>query len=309
MKNIKKTALIGMGAIGSFLAGNLAPVLGEDLRIIADGKRKERLERDGMVINGTPCYFHVVSPEEDTGYADLAIIITKFTGLKQALEDMRKQIGPDTVIMSPLNGVESEAVVASVYGWERQIYSLARVSVVRNGNQVSYDPKAAHVEFGEKTNETISERVQAVRDLFERSGIESWVPKDMVRAIWLKYMSNVGENQTAAVLGIPFGAWEVSEHAIRAKEMVMCEVVAVAQKKGINLTDQDVARHREVKKKAPYHNKPSTLQDLEAGRQTEVEMFAGTMVRMGREEGVPTPLNEFLYHAIRVLEEKNEGMI
>ena len=69
------------------------------------------------MVNGVPFHFRLVAPEEETGYADLAIVITKITGLSQALEDMRRQIGPDTIIMSPLNGVESEERVAAVYGW------------------------------------------------------------------------------------------------------------------------------------------------------------------------------------------------
>ena len=310
MREIKTTALIGLGAIGCYLAGNLVNVLGDDLRIIAGGGRKARIERDGVVINGKQLHFHVTDPAEETGYADLAIIITKFTGLEQALEDIRGQIGPDTVIMAPLNGVESESIVAGVYGWERVIYSLTRVSVVMKGNQVSFNPAGAHMEFGEKTNEVISPRVQAVKELFERAGIKSIIPVDMEQAIWRKYMCNVSENQTAALLGIPFGAWSgVSEHATRTRELVMQEVIAVARKKGIDLSQADVEAQREVLKRVPYGNKTSTLQDIEAGRKTEVEMFAGTMVRMGKELGVPTPLNEFLYHAIRVLEEKNQGII
>ena len=310
MRKVKTVALIGLGAIGSYIAGNLSKVMGDDLRIIAGGSRKERLERDGIVINGEPYHFHVVSPEEENGFADLAVIITKFTGIKEALKDIKNQIGPDTIIMAPLNGVESEEAVAEEYEWDRVIYSLARVSVVMKGNQVSYNPKVAHLEFGEKTNETISERVQAVKALFESAGIESWIPEDMERAIWIKYMCNVSENQTAAVLGIPFGAWSgVSEHATEIREMVMREVVAVAQKKGIDLSEKDIQNQREVIKRLPYQNKPSTLQDIESGRKTEVDMFAGTMVRLGRETGVPTPLNEFLYHAIHVLEEKNDGII
>ena len=61
-------------------------------------------------------------------------------------------------------------------------------------------------------------------------------------------------------------------------------------------------------KNVPAANKPSTLQDLEAGRKTEVDMFAGTMIRLGKEYDVPTPYNELFYHAIRVLEQKNDGM-
>lgn len=310
MKEIKTAALIGLGAVGSYLAGNLVTVMGDNLRIIAGGERKARIERDGVVINGKQVHFHVTDPEEETGYADLAIIITKFTALPQALKEMSRQIGPDTVIMSPLNGVESESVVAGVYGWERVIYSLTRVSIVMKGNQVSFNPAVAHMEFGEKTNQTISPRVRAVKELFEGAGIPSLVPEDMERAIWRKYMCNVSENQTAAILGLSFGAWSgVSEHATCTRELVMQEVIAVAQKKGIDLNQADLEAQRAVLKKIPSGNKPSTLQDIEAGRKTEVEMFAGAMIRMGKELGVPTPLNEFLYHAIRVLEEKNQGII
>ena len=57
-------------------------------------------------------------------------------------------------------------------------------------------------------------------------------------------------------------------------------------------------------KAVPPRNKPSTLQDILAGRKTEVDIFAGAVIRLGKEYGVPTPYNEFLYPAIRVLEAK-----
>ena len=57
------------------------------------------------------------------------------------------------------------------------------------------------------------------------------------------------------------------------------------------------------------HALDSTLQDILAGRKTEVDIFAGAVIRLGKEYGVPTPYNEFLYHAIRVLEAKNAGTV
>ncbi|MGN0371909.1 MAG: ketopantoate reductase family protein [Enterocloster sp.] len=307
MKDIRTVALIGLGAIGSYLAGNLQKVLGDNLRIIAGGSRRERLLRDGIIINGEPFHFHIVSPDEETGYADLAIFITKMTGLEASLKDMKRQIGPDTVIIAPLNGVESESVVASVYGWDRVLYSLVRVSVQMNGNQAFYNPANSVIEFGEKTNETISERVQAVKDLFDRAGMFSIIRKNMEKAIWEKYICNVSENQVSAVLGIPFGAWGTSDHANRLRILVAKEVIDIARKKGIMVDESYAERHLVHLVKVPFKNKASTLQDIEHGRKTEVEMFAGTIIRLGREVGVPTPLNEFLYHAIRVLEEKNDG--
>lgn len=309
MREIKTVALIGLGAIGSFLSSHLQGVLGDNLRVVAGGSRRERLERDGILVNGVPYKFHIVSPEEETGYADLAIFITKMTGLSQAIEDMRHQVGPDTIIMAPLNGVESEEIVAAAYGWENMLYSLVRVSVVMDKNRVSFNPKVASAEFGERRNTELSPRVLAVKSLFERAGIKCVIQEDMLKAIWMKYVCNVSENQVAAILGIPFGAWGSSEHANMLRVMVAKEVIDIARKKGIDIEESYAADHLDYLKRVPYHNKPSTLQDIEHGRKTEVAMFAGTIIRLGKEVGVPTPYNEFLYHAIRVLEEKNDGVI
>ena len=307
---ITKAALIGLGAIGSYLASHLQTVLGDNLRIIAGGARKERLERDGVVVNGKRLHFHVVDPQEDCGgdYPQLAIIITKFSGLPQAIKDIKNQIGPHTIIMAPLNGVEKEEIVAASYGWENLLYSLARVSVVMRDGKVTFSDVSAQMEFGEKHNETLSPRVQAVKALFESAGIKSVVPEDMERAIWLKYMCNVSENQSAAVLGIPFGAWNVSDDANWIREALVREVAAVAAKKGIRITEEDIEEQGKRLKNVPAANKPSTLQDLEAGRKTEVDMFAGTMMRLGKEYGVPTPYNELFYHAILVLEQKSDRL-
>ena len=221
---------------------------------------------------------------------------------------MKNQIGPDTLIMAPLNGVEAEDMVASVYGWDNLLYSLAKVSVVMKDGQASFKPDAARIEFGEKRNRIITPRVRVLKELFESAGIRCVVPEDMERAIWFKYMCNVSENQSAAVLGISYGAWRVSGDANFIREALMREVIAVARKKGISLTEEDMEKQVRVLGAVPPGNKPSTLQDIEAGRRTEVEMFGGTMIRMGRELGVPTPYNEMFYHAIKVLEQKNEGL-
>lgn len=312
MREIKTVALIGLGAIGSFIATKLVGVLGEDLRIVADGERKERIEKDGIIMNGERYDFHVVRPDEKMEPADLVIIITKIMGLKAAIKDVKNQIGENTIIMAPLNGVEAEDIVAKEYGYERILYSLARVSVVMKGNVANYGGDIAFLEFGEKHNEVghYSKRVIEVKDLFEKAELHYIIQKDMIRALWLKYMCNVGENQCAALLGVPFGAWSgVSEHADAVRIMLMKEVVAIANAKGIDLTEEDILSQNEKLKKIPYANKPSTLQDIEAGRKTEVDMFSGTIIRYGKELNIPTPVNEVAYHGIKVLEEKNAGII
>ena len=175
--------------------------------------------------------------------------------------------------------------------------------------KADFDPYWGKVHFGEARNEELTERVKAVEEVFERCDIPYEVDKDMVWGLWFKYMCNVGENLTCALLGIPFGAYGVSQAASSIRRAAMKEVQAVAEAKGIYISDEVMRGQDQTLLTIPYQNKPSTLQDLEAGRKTEIEMFAGSMVRMGQELGVPTPVCWMFLQGIHVLEEKNEGKI
>ncbi len=305
---IKNVALIGLGAMGVFFAPRLEEKLGrENFCVIAEGERKERLQKNGVVINGVNYRFVVRTPEEGK-QTDLIIMAVKDTGLKQAIQDIRKFVGPDTQILCVMNGVESEEQVAGAYGWEHVLYSYMRMSIVMKNGRADYDPWGGKVYFGEAKNATLTSRVRDVKELMEFCDIPYRVEKDMIWGLWFKYMCNVGENLTCALLGIPFGAFQRSEPANQIRMAAMREVQAVAKAKGIIITDGQMERQYDTIMKIPFGNKPSTLQDLEAGRKTEIDMFAGSMVRMGHELGIETPVCRMFLQAIRVLEEKNEGM-
>ena len=81
--------------------------------------------------------------------------------------------------------------------------------------------------------------------------------------------------------------------------------MAIAEAKGIDIGKADVSSGRGSA--VPPTARYSTLQDLDAGRHTEIDMFSGALIRMGKELGIPTPYNEFTYHMIKALEEKNDG--
>jgi 2-dehydropantoate 2-reductase len=113
---------------------------------------------------------------------------------------------------------------------------------------------------------------------------------------------------TCALLGIPFGAFRLSEDANLIRRGAMREVVQIAQKMGIDIGEKEIEYQESTIMKIPFQNKPSTLQDLEGHKKTEVDLFAGTVIRMGEELNVPTPINWMFYHGIRVREENNDGL-
>lgn len=309
MKRIDNVLLIGVGAMGSFLAPRLYESLGDEhFHVVAGGERKRWLEEQGLNINGAICKFPVLEPGTPGHAADLIIIGVKSTGLDQALEDISAFVGPDTVILPVLNGVDSEERVGAKYGNANVLHALMRVSVVMKDGCCTYDPDLGRILFGEKVNEVHSDRVNAVEDIFVRAGIPYEIPADMLYAQWFKYACNVGENLSCALLGVPFGAFTRSDHVNYIRKTAMREVIAIAQKLGVALGEEEVAQQSITLGSIPFENKPSTLQDLEAGRKTEIDMFAGEVVRLGERLDVATPMAALLDHAIRALEEKNGGL-
>ena len=309
MQKIKKISLIGLGAMGVFFAPRLAAAYPEGFRVIADGERKRRLDKRGVTVNGVNYKFPIITPEEKGDPADLILIGVKGYGLDQAIEDIRNQVGEETLIISLLNGVDSEEKLVKSFGEKHVLYGYMRMSVVMKDGKADFDPYWGKIHFGEKLNKEYSERVLAVKEVFDKADIPYEIDEDMLKGIWFKFMCNIGENMTCALLGIPFGGFQVSDHANWVRIEAMKEVAAIAQKKGISIGKEEIEMQNKTILTIPYPNKPSTLQDLEAFKHTEIDMFAGTVIQMGRELGIPTPICEMFYHGIHVLEEKNDGII
>ncbi len=311
MKDIKKVTLIGLGAMGVFFAPRISEKLGADFRILADGARKERLERKGVTVNTINYRFPIITPDVEGDPADLVIIAVKGYDLEQAIKDIRNQVGKDTIILSVLNGVESEKQVAAVYGEEHVLYSYMRISIVMKDGKTEFDPHKGSIHFGDLKNdpEHYSENVLAVKNLFDLCGIDYKVDADMLKGIWFKFMCNVAENMTCAMFGVPFGAFQKSDDANYFRHKAMWEVIHVANKLGIDIGQNEIDRQEHTIGRLPYENKPSTLQDLEAGKHTEVDMFAGTVVRLGKELSVETPVCECFLHGIHLIEDRMFGVI
>ncbi len=311
MKKIETVTLIGLGAMGVFFAPRLSEKLGANFRILADGARKERLEKRGVTVNGVNYRFPIITPAAAEDPADLILIAVKSYDLPQAIKDIQNQVGPDTIILSVLNGVESEKQVGAVYGMEHMLYSYMRISVVMKDGKTEFNPDNGTVHFGDIKNDPdrLSEKVRAVKELFDLCRIGYRIDPDMLHGIWFKFMCNVGENMTCAAFGVPFGAFQKSDDANYFRHAAMREIIRIANAMGIELGEADIARQEHAIPRIPYSNKPSTLQDLEAGKRTEVDMFAGTAVRLGKELNIDTPVCEMFYHGIRLIEDRLFGVI
>ena len=302
--NIKKVAVLGAGAVGSYVIWGLSKRDGISLGVVAEGERAERLKK-GCIINDVTYNPEVWTPQEAQG-ADLLIVSLKYGALPDALDSIAAVTADNTTVMSLMNGVDSEEIIAAKIGAEHVIGALIKVASHKEGSGYYFDPETTiGIIFGEFEAPYNSERVEAIEKLFENTGINYRVTENIREEIWSKFRLNVCNNLPQAILGAGVGCYEDSVHMQAISEGLRKELEDVAKAKGIDI--DKAGKSSSYGSAVPPTARYSTLQDLDAGRHTEIDMFSGALVRMGKELGVPTPYNEYTYHMIKALEEKNDG--
>ena len=300
--DIKKVAVLGAGAVGSYVIWGLSVRRDIELGVVADGPRGERLRKDGCAINGK-IYRPAVWTPQEAHDADLLIVCLKYGALPGALDSIRTVVSEHTVVMSLMNGVDSEELIAAQVGAAHVLPALIKVASHRTEDGVRFDPETTlGIIYGELAAPFDSDRVQAVRALFADTGIHFRVTEHIREEIWSKFRLNVCNNLPQAILGAGVGCYSDSAHIKAISDGLRRELEAIAAAKGIDLS---ASTHGST---VPPTARYSTLQDLDAGRHTEIDMFSGALMRMGRELGIPTPYNEYTYHMIKALEEKNDGL-
>lgn len=298
---IKTIALIGAGAIGAYFISCLTEKFQDNFWIIAEGERKARLEAEGIVINDQQYKLNVKTPAEAQG-ADLVIVGVKYGALASVLPMLEKIVAEHTLVISPMNGVDSEAVIGAHIGAAHLLPSFMFIASQRVGNSIKFNPaKTLGLTFGEEDGKP-SAKTEALSAALDGTSFRYRVSDNINKAIWNKYALNISKNLPQAIINCGLGAYTDSEHLAYISQRLHDEVALVAAAKGI-IVDPPKAS------KASPDARYSTLQDLDAKRETEIEMFSGALIKMAKELKLEVPFNEFAYHAIKCLEEKNSGKI
>ena len=288
---IRSAALIGLGAIGTLYAAQLSRRDPSCLRIIADPARIDRYKADPPTFNGTRLDLNYVTPAAPGGPADLVLVAVKSTSLSNVLPSIAPFLSVTTQILPLLNGISAQDTLAAAFGWPRVLHGFVYCSSsMRTGNAV-IQSGVNKIVFGEASNSNPSPRVQAVGRFFERLGIAHDIPADMRAAQWKKFILNIGINQAQALLRAPCRELQQNPDSMQLARNLMNEAAAIATALGIPNADQLPAWAESVILAADPENKTSMLQDIEAGRPPETDLFAATICRLGKELSIPTPAN------------------
>lgn len=294
--------MIGLGAIGASYAALLVEA-GHEVQVISDASRVVRYRAEPTVVNGRRYAFDIVGPEQSRP-ADLVLVAVKGPQLGEATELARRAVGPDTIIVSLLNGISSERTLSiDSPGTPIPLSYIVGIDAVREGRAVNYSGLGRLV-IGDPVNvEPYSPAVQRAVEILSGSGIACEVPSDMVGSLWWKFMINTGANQVSAVLRAPYATLQDRESP--ARQLMIAaqrEVVAVASAQGVDLGEDAVERWLVVLDTLSPAGYTSMAQDVLANRPTEVESFAGEIVKLGETAGIDVPVNTTLLYLLRALD-------
>ncbi len=302
MKPITNIAIVGAGAMGAAYAAMFMDAVGFKVCFVARGKRYERLKEKTFSINQGLYRIPAVHVDKVEAPADLVIVALKHHHLAGAVDDIAALVGPHTAVLSVMNGLESETVIGAACGTDKLVYAIAVGidAVHENGRFTFANP--GKIVFGRLAADGSGPDLARIQEALDRAGIPNEIPEDIMRAMWWKFMVNVGINQTSAVLRAPYRVFQSNADALGLMRALMQEVVAIAPEAGVDLRPGDIEEWEQVMMTLSPAGKTSMLQDVEAGRKTEVEIFAGRVVALGETYNVPTPVNATVQRIIKVTE-------
>ena len=232
---IQSVAILGAGAVGCYVLWGLADKAAANtlqLGVVAEDSRAERLRQNGCTINGQVYHPQVWTPQQAHG-VDLLIVALKYGALDSALDSIRTIVSERTVVMSLMNGVDSEELIAAQVGAAHVLPALIKVASHRTEDGVRFDPETTiGIIYGELTAPFDSDRVQAVRALFADTGIHFRVTEHIREEIWSKFRLNVCNNLPQAILGAGVGCYSDSAHIKAISDGLRRELEAIAAAKG-----------------------------------------------------------------------------
>ena len=296
----------GGGAMGGLFGGYLARA-GNDVTLIDVSRAAvEAINADGLTIeekDGSQPLIRVAASDDpaSVGPVDLIINFVKCYHTEAAIRAAAPMIGKDTAVLSLQNGWGNAPRIASIVGEDRVLVGLTYHSGTLLAPGRVKHPGSGMTFIGELSGD-VTERLDRVAAVFREAQIETTQSGRILDEVWKKLALNACTLPTSALLRFFAHELVAFEGSMSLMAAILREVVAVANAQGIALDyDERWAAITGLLEKA-VGGKASMLQDVEAKRQTEIDVINGAIVEAGRRAGVPTPHNETMVWMIQAAE-------
>jgi 2-dehydropantoate 2-reductase len=306
-----KIAVLGAGALGCAMGSCLSEAGHEVWLINRNAEHVETMNRDGLTvrIQGADRRIRVRAARQaqdiaaQSGPVDLVIVLVKSFHTREAISSATAIVGPRTVVLSLQNGLGHEDVLAEVVGREKVVAGKTYAGGVMLGpGHIIRGTEGKETHIGELDGR-VTERLQRIADVFNAAGLFTRISDNIVGTMWEKLLVNVATGALSGITHLSYGdLYQVPEVKACALAAVQ-EAMEVARANGIRLNVRD-PEESWIKAAAglPAEFKASMLQSLEKGSITEVDYVNGSVVRWGRQCGVPTPVNQTLVACLKGIE-------
>jgi 2-dehydropantoate 2-reductase len=296
-------AVIGTGGIGGPYGASLAKA-GADVTFVARGAHLAAMREDGLRIEGDRGETHIQSAQAtdkiaEIGTVDIVLCCVKLWDLEAVAEQIRAVIGPQTAVIPLQNGTDAAERLSSILGKEAVMGGMAFVTgaIVAPG-VIRQTGTYQRMTFGELDGR-ISERGWRLRDLCEAAGFEGVLSPDIMVPVWEKFILLVPLSGLNALTRLPLGKWRDDPDLLALYVEALRETVSVGVAEGVRLPSDIVDRTLAQMRSMPPHHTTSMGNDLIRGNRLELPWFAGTVVELGRRHGIKTPVNGFIYAALK----------
>ena len=301
-----RIAILGAGAMGSWFGGHMA-LNGREVELLTTNRDHiEAVERDGLVLRHADgeaiVHVPICTPAQISQVVDLVIVLTKTFQLDEALAGISHALKPDTAVLSLQNGLGNEEIISRHVGAENTWIGMSMVPADHIAPGVVESMGAGTSWFGpaQHSRPAIAERIET---LFTDSGLDVRHDENIKNRVWQKVAFNAGMNAVCALTHCTPSVVESSKMAKTMVQDVAKEVASVAAAMGVTVDLEAVFATIEFACQHHGGHMPSMLQDLLAGKRTEVDALNGAIVKYANEHGIDVPLNAQLAGLIRMAEQ------
>ncbi len=298
-----RMAVVGAGGQGG-LFGALLARSGEDVTLIDRGPHLEAIRKRGLRLvpaQGESLTVTVDAADDPgaVGPVDLVLFCVKTYDLEGAISDAGPLVGKDTAVLSVQNGIDASMLLARAFGREKVVAGVSYLSGnVEEPGVITYGGISGKLLLG-PLNSMPRERLEGIASAFRRARVDAAVVDDIRAALWEKLVLVCATGGVLALRRQSIGGVLATPAGRELLRGVMEEATDVARAVGIFLPEETPSRLLAlVESSMAPSTRSSLLIDLTTGRRLELEALNGTIVRLGADVSVPTPLNFTIYAAL-----------
>lgn len=300
-----KIVIVGPGAMGSLFAAFLSKAKEEVWLLDRNKERASKINETGITLEGISGNWQAkvkaAAQAKDIPVADLVIICVKSYDTKEAVTAVRPVIGNNTKVLTLQNGVGNIEIIGEVVGPDKVIGG-----VTNEGATLLGAGRIRHAGKGEtvigRIDGKIPVEMRSIREIFNKSGFETRISRDIKGLLWSKLIINVGINALTAITGLNNGRLVEFEGTRKILREAVTEATRIAKRKRIKLIYDDPLAKVEAVCEATASNVSSMLQDVLRKKRTEIDFINGVIIRQAQELGIASPVNSILVDLVKTIE-------